>query len=138
MHRYELEDRHWQIIEDIFPQLGRGRPQRDHRTILNGILWILFSGAPWRDLPARYGAWQTAHRRFTRWRRDGTWDRLLHRLQLRADKKGLLDFSQWNIDSTSVRATRAAGGALKGGLIHMSRLITPWAFPAAEKAPKST
>lgn len=126
MHRYELEDRHWQLIEDLFPKVSCGRPWRDHRMRINGILWILFSGAPWRDMPERYGPWQTAHGRFVHWRRDGAWDRLLARLRLRADKKGLLDYSQWNIDATSVRAARAAGGAAKKGLIHMSRSATLW------------
>lgn len=111
MHRYELEDRHWDLIVDLFPRLSRGRPWRDHRTLVNAVLWILFSGAPWRDLPERYGAWQTAHRRFYTWQRDGTWQRVLSRLQLRADKAGLLDYAQWNIDSTSIRATRHAAGA---------------------------
>jgi transposase len=137
MHRYELEDRHWELIRNLFAQTSRGRPWRDHRTVVNGILWILFSGVPWRDLPERYGPWQTAHRRFTRWRRDGTWERLLHRLQLRADKKGLLDYSQWNIDATSVRASKAAGGAQKRGPIRMSPPTTPWASPVVAKAAKS-
>jgi transposase len=115
MHRYELEDRHWELIKKFFPTESRGRPWRDHRTVVNGIFWILFSGAPWRDLPERYGPWQTAHRRFVRWRRDGTWDRVLARLQLVADQRGLLDYAQWNIDSTIVRAARPAAGAKKRG-----------------------
>lgn len=138
MHRYELEDRHWALIEDLFPRKSRGRPWRDHRTVVNGVLWILFSGAPWRDLPGRYGPWQTVYRRFAHWRRDGTWEEILRRLQLKADRKGLLDYSQWNMDSTSVRATRAAGGASKRGTLHMSPPTMPWGFPAVEKAPKST
>ena len=113
MHRYELDDRQWMLIQRHFPATSRGRPWRDHRTVVNGILWVLFSGAPWRDLPQRYGPWQTAHRRFTRWRRDGTWDRVLRSLRLKADRAGLLDWAQWNFDSTSIRATRAAAGAQK-------------------------
>ncbi len=58
-----------------------GRPTHDHRTILNGILWILRTGAPWRDLPDRYGAWQTVYSRFRRWRRAGLWDDLLRIMQ---------------------------------------------------------
>ena len=80
MRRYELEDEHWDMIANLFKRKSAGRPWRDHRTIVNGILWILFSGAPWRDLPERYGPWQTAHRRFTLWRRDGTWDRAARRV----------------------------------------------------------
>ena len=82
MRRYELEDEHWDLIGDLFERASRGRPWRDHRMVVNGIFWILFSGAPWRDLPERYGAWQTAHRRFTLWRRDGTWDKALARLKV--------------------------------------------------------
>jgi transposase len=78
----------------VFPRESRGRQWRDHRTIVNGIFWILFSGAPWRDLPERYGSWQTGHRRFTRWRKDGTWDKALAKLQLKADRGGLLDYAQ--------------------------------------------
>jgi transposase len=114
MHRYELEDRHWALVEPLLPQRRtRGRWWRDHRQVLNGILWVLFSGAPWRDLPERYGPWQTAHRRLSTWRADGTWDRVLHRLRLRADHAGLLDYGRWLVDSTSIRSTRAAAGAPK-------------------------
>ena len=114
MHRYELDDRQWALIASFFPPSGRGRPWRDHRLLVNAILWVLFSGAPWRDVPERYGPWQTAYRRFTTWRGDGTWEKILHTLRLKADEKGLLDFSQWNADSTSIRATRAAAGGKKG------------------------
>ena len=117
MHRYELEDEHWDLIKDRFPTSSgrRGRRWRDHRTVVNGIFWILFSGAPWRDLPERYGPWQTAHRRLLRWRRDGTWERVLAALRAQADEKGLIDWAQWNADSTSIRATRHAAGARKKG-----------------------
>jgi len=111
--RYELDDHQWSLIQDAFPKTSRGRPWRDHRIVVNGILWILFSGACWRDLPERYGPWQTAHGRLSRWRKDGTWDRILRKLRLRADRKGLLNWAQWNIDSTSIRATRAAAGGGK-------------------------
>ena len=118
MHRdrYELNDEQWQLIKQHFPsKRGRGGQWRDHRTLVNGILWILCSGAAWRDLPERYGSWQTAHRRLLRWRRDGTWDRVLADLRATADQRGLIDWSQWNADSTSVRATRHAAGARKKG-----------------------
>lgn len=114
MRRYELEDWAWALIAGLFgPLKTRGRYFHDHRPIVNGIFWVLFSGAPWRDMPERYGPWQTAYRRFGRWRRDGTWDRVLHRLRLRADRNGLLDYARWNIDSTSIRSGRPAAGAPK-------------------------
>ena len=116
MHRdrYELNDEQWQRIQHHFAHTRRrGGQWRDHRLLVNAILWILCSGAAWRDLPERYGSWQTAHRRLLRWRRDGTWDRILNDLRARADQRGLIDWGQWNADSTSVRATRHAAGARK-------------------------
>ncbi len=93
-----------------------GRPRRDDRQVLNGIFWILCSGAKWRDLPERYGPWTTVYDRFRQWRDDGTFDAVLARLQLRLREDGLMDLDTWMIDSTAVRATRAAsGGGKKGG-----------------------
>jgi transposase len=112
MHRYELTDEQWQKIADYFPANGRrGGQWTDHRAAVHGIFWILSSGAPWRDLPERYGAYQTVHRRLLRWRRDGTWERVLASLRMRADVLGLIDWEQWNADTTNVRATRHAAGA---------------------------
>jgi transposase len=127
MHRYELTDEQWARIADYFPANGRrGGQWKDHRTAVNGILWILCSGAAWRDLPQRYGAFQTTHRRHLRWRRDGTWERILQMLRVRADARGLIDWAQWNADSTSVRATRHAAGAWrkKGGRNPANRKTT--------------
>ena len=81
--------------------------------MVNGIFWVLFSGAAWRDLPERYGSCKTAHDRLRRWQRDGTWEKVLTALRLEADARGLLDYTQYQADTTSVRATRAAGGAAK-------------------------
>jgi len=89
MGRYELTDAQWALVEGQLPRSeGVGRPWRDHRPILNGIFWILRSGAPWRDLPERYGKWQSVHARFTRWRDDGTWDKLLTHLRATLDTQG--------------------------------------------------
>ena len=116
MHRYELTDEQWALIKSFFPRNGkRGGQWLDHRVVVNGILWILCSGAAWRDLPERYGKFQTVHRRHTTWRRDGTWERVLQSLRMKADARGLIDWEQWNVDSTSVRATRHAAGARKKG-----------------------
>lgn len=112
MHRYELADEQWSRISHHFPPNGRrGGQWRDHRTVVNGVLWVLCSGAPWRDLPGRYGPWQTVYDRLRRWRLDGTWERVLRDLRAQADARGLIDWAQWNADSTSVRATRHAAGA---------------------------
>jgi transposase len=86
----------------------------------------LRSGAPWRDLPERYGAWQTVYDRFTRYRKDGTLDRILQALQRCLNAGGLLDWDLWCVDGTVVRASRAAAGAGQKGDLP-SRPIMPWA-----------
>jgi transposase len=115
--RHELSDAQWALIEDLFPpERGRvGHPWREHRTMLNGIFWILTTGAPWRDLPERYGPWQSVYDRFTRYRRDGTFERMLERLRLELDAKGLIDMDTWFADASIVRASKAAAGGRKGG-----------------------
>jgi transposase len=140
MHRYELDDERWSRIEHFFPANGRrGGQWKDHRRCVNGILWILNSGAPWRDLPGRYGPFQTVHRRHLRWRRDGTWEAVLAHLRLLADERGLIDHEQWNADATLVRATRhAAGARKKGGRCPANHRTTRWAAAAAGSVPSCT
>ena len=77
---------------------------------INGILWRLRTVAPWRDLPPRYGPWQTCYDRFVRWRRDGTWDRLLSRAQTKSDAVGELEW-ELSVDATIARAHQHAAGA---------------------------
>jgi transposase len=81
--------------------------------VLNGILWRLRTGAPWRDIPSRYGPWQTCYDRFVRWRRDSTWLRLLQTLQAQADARGDIDWEGAALDATHVKAHRSASGARK-------------------------
>jgi transposase len=92
----------------------RGRPPKEHRPIVNGMLWLLHTGAPWRDLPEPYGPWQTVATRFYRWRRAGICDRILAELQEGADANGKLDWSLHHIDGTIIRAHQHAAGAQKG------------------------
>lgn len=115
--RYELTDDQWDRLAPLLPpQRARtGRPAHDHRTIVNGMLWILRSGAPWRDLPERYGPWQTVDARFRRWQRAGVWDRVLTALQSQAAADGTLDLTLTLIDGTHIRAHQQAAGAKKGG-----------------------
>ena len=114
--RYEISDNGWALIEDIVsPPKTRGRPRRDDRQVLNGIFWILCSGAKWRDLPERYGPWSTVYDRFRQWRDDGTFGAVQTGLQLQLREDGLMDLDTWMIDSTAVRATRAASGGGKKG-----------------------
>ena len=82
----------------------------DHRTVVNGILWKLRTGSPWRDLPERYGPWQTCFDRFNRWRRDGTWDRLLAHAQTKSDAVGEIEW-EVSVDDTVIRAHQHAAGA---------------------------
>src|SRR5436309_8747140 len=93
MKRRELSDQQWGLLAPFFPRRPpkRGGQWRDDRTILNGILWRLKSGAPWRDLPRRYGPWQTAYDRFNKMRHSGLLERILRRLQLRLHDAELID-----------------------------------------------
>jgi transposase len=101
----------WARLRPLLPLNGqRGGQWRDHRQVIDGILWRLRVGAPWRDVPARYGPQQTCYDRFVRWRRDGTWDRLLALVQATADAAGELDWAIC-IDATVVRAHQHAAGA---------------------------
>ena len=116
VRRHELTDDQWERLAPLLPpQHPRtGRPARDHRTVLNGILWILRTGAPWRALPDRYGSWQTVYSRFRRWRETGVWEQVLTELQSDAAFDGTLDGSLAMIDGTNVRAHQQAAGAKKG------------------------
>lgn len=109
----------------------RGRPWKDHHTIINGILWVLHSGAPWRDLPERYGPWQTVYDRFNRWRKDGTWAQIVTRLLKHLERRGRIGRDLWCVDSTIIRATRAAAGAKKNPG-HSRRLSGPKAAQLLE------
>lgn len=69
---HDRTDSEWNAIEPLLPAASKGRPWADHRTTLNGVLYWAATGVPWRDLPERFGKWQTVYERFVRWRRDGT------------------------------------------------------------------
>ncbi|MBK3433128.1 IS5 family transposase [Pseudomonas sp. CCI1.1] len=114
--RYELPDAAWDLVAAIFTKNQRtGRPRADDRLMLNGILWVLCSGAAWRDMPERFGPWSTIYQRFRGWRDCGAFDQMLKRLHIRLNEQGLIDLETWMIDSTAVRATRASSGAGKRG-----------------------
>jgi transposase len=117
MRRHELTDDQWERLAPLLPaqRPATGRPARDHRTIRNGILWILRTGAPWRDLPERYGSWKTVYRRLRRWQQAGIWDRVLTELQRAAAHDGQIDGSITMIDRSSIRAHQHAAGARKKG-----------------------
>lgn len=114
MSRYDLSDRDFARVEDLLPRLEptgkRGHPlQNDPRNLLNGMLWILNTGAPWRDLPPRYGAYQSVHRWFLRWSQDNTIVKVFEALAL----PELVDTDLACMDGTVVRAHKASAGARK-------------------------
>ena len=135
MKRHELMDEQWALIEPLVPcsTARTGRPSRDRRTILNGIFWILHTGAPWRDLPERLGPWQTVYHHFAKWRREGVFAAIVEALQIKLDERGLIDWDLWCIDGANVRAARAAGGADKkvSTGIPTNRQTTHWAAAEA-------
>ena len=127
--RGDLTDQQWRKIGPLLPaQKPRiGRPSKDHRTIINGILWVLRTGAPWRGLPKVYGPWSTVASRFYRWRKKGLWERLLSELQQEADAAGeflklwqvglerydelkALDWSWLSMDGAMTKAPLGGGG----------------------------
>lgn len=137
--RHELSAAQWAVVQGLLPKrtAKTGRPAADARQMFNGILWILRTGAPWRDLPERYGPWQTVYHYFRRWRGDGTFTRLLQALQIRLDRQGRIDWDLWFLDGSNVRAARCAGGARKKNGPPASPPTTRWAARVADSAPSS-
>ena len=113
MARYELTDEQYALIVPEFPTNDgkTGHPYDPHRPIINGIFWRLHAGAAWPDIPERYGNWKTIYDRYTAWRRNGIWERILTALQAKLDAQGAIDWEQWSLSGTIVRAHRAAAGA---------------------------
>lgn len=111
----ELTDAAWARIEPLLPVTGgRGGWWRDHRQVINAILWQACTGAPWRDLPERYGPGKTAHERLRRWTADGTWERILAEVIVKDDAVGAVEWT-FSVGSTSGRAHQHAAGARKKG-----------------------
>ena len=107
---------------------GRGRPWRDTQAVLNGVLWVLRTGAPWHDLPDRYPPYQTCHRRFQQWQRDGTLDQLLHALAEDLRARGKLDLSETFIDASFSSAKK---GALVSALQNAGKAAKSWQLQTA-------
>ena len=147
MPRHELTDEQWARVEPLLPANGsRGGQWKDHRPVVNGMVWRLRTGAPWRDLPGDYGPWQTVYDRFNRWSADGTLGGVAECLLADLDNGGKVDWDLWNIDGTVIRASRAAGGARADSVgkkvataaSSRSRRTPRWAAARAGSAPSCT
>lgn len=116
MRRYQVSDEVWDKIKDEFSSRG-GKP--DNRLFFDAVYWIAKSGAPWRDLPERFGNWNSVYVRFNRLTRSGIWDKIFERF-----RDG--DLRQLIIDSTTVKASPKASGAKK------TVRRKPWGAPAVD------
>ena len=122
--RADLTDAQWAVLEPLLPKGTKpGRPPKwSKRQLIDGIRWRVRVGAPWRDVPARYGPWQSVYGLFRRWQRHGTWRQILAGLQARADAAGLICWDV-SVDSTIARAHQHAAGARKRGTCNNSRPV---------------
>ena len=113
MPQRDLTDLQYQRLAPLLPPVkpARGRTNLQHRPILEGILWIQRTGAPWRDLPVRYGNWKTVYSRFRRWTLLGVWAKVLLTLQNEAEANGSIDWNLHHVDSTSIRVHVDGAGA---------------------------
>lgn len=114
VRRHELSDEEWGVLSGLLPRADTGRPRRDGRVVLNGIVWKLRTGSAWRDVPERYGSWRTLYTRFRRWALDGTFTRMLEAVQAQKHAAGDVDWLV-SVDSTITRAHQHAADARKKG-----------------------
>jgi transposase len=125
--RWELTDEQWELVEPILRPArrtdNRGRPWHDTRMVLHGVLWILGSGAQWSEMPDKYPPYQTCHRRFQQWVREGKLVEALRVLALHLRRKGKLDLDEAFVDATFASAKKGA---------------SPWARPSVARGPRSS
>jgi transposase len=129
----DLTEEQWEILEPLIPtpprrEDGRGRPWRDPRDVLNGILWILRTGAPWKDLPERYPPYQTCHRRFQKWIEQGVLGTVLEALAEDLEERGGIDLSECYIDGTFVTAKKGGSASERPS---RARVVRSWRFQRA-------
>jgi transposase len=131
--RHAISDENWERLKDLLPgQAGDpGATARDNRLFLDAVLWIAKTGAPWRDLPARFGNWNSVWKRFDRWATRGVWQRVFAHLQ-DPDLEWLI------LDSTVVRAHQHAAGAGKKATARAARRGRAWGGAGAGSRPRST
>lgn len=115
MRRQGLFDHEWQKIQVFLPNESKqGRPRRDLKPVVEGILWIIRTGAPWRDLPDKYGPWQTVYRWFRQWIDKGLWRLMFRKLQESRERTNKIDWELHHLDGTIVQAHRHAAGGGQG------------------------
>jgi len=137
--RYDFPDDAWALISPLLPpERGvskAGRPYLEHRQVMNGIFWVLCSGAPWRDLPERYGHWKTIYNRFNRWSKAGVINCIFNKLLQILDGKRWVDWDAIALDGSNIRALKAAAGAKKN--TPMNSAVMGWVALEAALVPKS-
>ncbi len=113
----DLTNAQWKVLEPLIPTKerldGRGRPPRDAREVLNAILWVLRTGAPWHDLPHRYPPYQTCHRRYQEWVRAGLMEKLVRALAQDLERRGKIDMSECFIDGSFSSAKKGVQGLVR-------------------------
>ncbi|MGY4967316.1 IS5 family transposase [Streptomyces sp. 900105245] len=127
MARGDLTDEQWVRLEAVLPPLPvMERRPRDRRQVFDGIWWRARTGSPWRDVPKHYGPWETLYSVFRRWQIDGSWARVLEKLQVKADAAGHIEW-EVSVDSTVCRLHQHAAGARKRGTtLRAGRVRTAW------------
>lgn len=130
----ELTDEQWAVLEPLIFEVprrrdGKGRPRRPAREVLNGICWVLRTGAQWADLPERYPPYQTCHRRFQEWASEGVLRRVMEALAQDLEERGELDLSECFIDGTFVSAKK---GARKSVRLNGARVARSWQYQSTK------
>ena len=145
--RWEVSDAQWKLLEPILrPKVrrdGRGRPWHDTRAVLNGVLWVLGTGAQWRELPSKYPPFQTCHRRFQQWVREGKLERVLRRVAAELEQRGWLHGDEAFIDATFAGAKKGAlpsapPGAARARKSWPSPMLTVFLSPLVSKVLRAT
>ena len=116
MGRHDLSYSQWSKIEHLLPTKARktrGRPQKNNRQVIDGIIWILCTGSSWRDLPEEYGKWQTVFCRYNSYRKTGVFSKILQALQVELNSDKKIDWNLVCVDGTTIRAHKSAAGAVK-------------------------
>lgn len=140
-HRHELTEEQWQRIKDLLPpEQGRaGRRPRPNRDMVSAILWVLRSGAPWRDLPERYPKWKSVHTRFLRWSKRGVWKQVLDGLAVDLDDElAIIDASIVRVHQDAVGGKKtAASTSGVHGVVHPPRYMLSWTVSGTRRRSSS-